>query len=100
MRTKKDMDKTRNRINEIYKAKEDLDREFEELQAKCTHSHYHIRLFSWRPGNISTSRLCVYCDKNLGHASDTEEATFTNENVNGEGKTKYENIPEKPAEQI
>lgn len=92
------MDKTRERIDEIYREKEKLDREFEELQAKCPHSFYKIGLYSWRPGNISTSRLCIHCDKNLGHASPIEEATFTAENVNGEGKTKYEYHPEKTSE--
>jgi len=89
------MDKVRQRIDDIYKEKEGLQKEFEELQNNCPHDLYKIGLFSWHVGNISTSRLCIHCDKYLGHASDIEDAKFTEEQVNGMGKTVYSSTKEK-----
>jgi hypothetical protein len=53
------MDKVRQRIDDIYKEKEGLQKEFEELQNNCPHDLYKIGLFSWHVGNISTGSVFI-----------------------------------------
>lgn len=43
-----------------------------ELQAKCDHKDFRVGYFSWRPGVMQPSRICVSCSFLIGDATEEE----------------------------
>lgn len=82
--------KTRTRINQIYKERDKLLKEFEELQKKCPHKKEKIGFYSWRVGSMVEVPICVECDKANEEAfrdlyKVPEMVTITSQ-LKGEGK--------------
>lgn len=57
----------RNKVNGLYATIKQADADLEAVREKCTHSEYRIGLYSWGPGHMHNTRLCNYCDKNMGY---------------------------------
>lgn len=51
-------------------------KKIEELQTKCKHDKFEVMFYSWRPGAMQPSHICVKCDKFLGDATEEESKTL------------------------
>jgi len=63
-----------------------------ELQKQCNHKDFEVAFYSWRPGAMNPSHICVKCRMYLGEATSEESSKLWHDSGFLDDTTSLSNI--------